>query len=243
MMLNGELMYKAQRKDDAKKMSGLEGDEQIVYGIIKAAGTEGIWTKIIKAKSNLHQTVMTRCLKSLESNQLIKAVKSVKTPTRKIYMLFDLQPSIEVTGGPWFTDQELDVEFIERLCTAIYRFVESRSFPPKSVGIGKLYPADHSGFPNVSQITNWLRNSELTEVDLGISEVGNLLDVLVCDGKIEQQPDGTTYRAIRQSQVTRLDGFTEAPCGRCPAFMLCEEGSPVNPSGCRYFDEWLEEVM
>ena len=30
-------------------------------------------------------------------------------------MLYNLQPSIDVTGGPWFTDSELDTEFIETL--------------------------------------------------------------------------------------------------------------------------------
>ncbi|TFK89345.1 hypothetical protein K466DRAFT_584713 [Polyporus arcularius HHB13444] len=32
-----------------------------------------------------------------------------------IYMLYDLQPSEELTGGPRYTDNELDIEFIELL--------------------------------------------------------------------------------------------------------------------------------
>ena len=38
----------------------------------------GIWTKHLKAKTELHQTVIDRCLKSLVQKQLIKATKSVK---------------------------------------------------------------------------------------------------------------------------------------------------------------------
>jgi len=38
----------------------------------------GIWTRNLKTKTNLHQTVITRSLKNLESKQLIKAIKSVK---------------------------------------------------------------------------------------------------------------------------------------------------------------------
>jgi hypothetical protein len=46
----------------------------------------GIWTKHLKAKTELHQTVIDRCLKSLVQKQLIKSVKGVKvrpspTPT------------------------------------------------------------------------------------------------------------------------------------------------------------------
>ncbi len=36
----------------------------------------GIWTKHLKAKTELHQTVIDRCLKSLVQKQLIKTVKS-----------------------------------------------------------------------------------------------------------------------------------------------------------------------
>jgi DNA-directed RNA polymerase III subunit RPC6 len=71
------------------------GEENMVLSQIQAAGNEGdsinhvnhlyifiypagIWTKHLKAKTELHQTIITRCLKSLESKQLIKAVKSVK---------------------------------------------------------------------------------------------------------------------------------------------------------------------
>jgi hypothetical protein len=40
--------------------------------------TLGIWTKHLKAKTELHQTVIDRCLKSLVQKQLIKSVKGVK---------------------------------------------------------------------------------------------------------------------------------------------------------------------
>jgi RNA polymerase Rpc34 subunit len=39
---------------------------------------KGIWTKHLKAKTELHQTVIDRCLKSLVQKQLIKSVKGVK---------------------------------------------------------------------------------------------------------------------------------------------------------------------
>lgn len=52
-------------------------------------GGTGIWTKHLKAKTELHQTVIDRCLKSLTQKQLIKAVKSVKVrdrPPRPLFM-------------------------------------------------------------------------------------------------------------------------------------------------------------
>ncbi len=44
-----------------------------------------------------------------------------------MYMLAKLTPSEDVTGGPWFTDGELDTEFIERLSSLIEMYVRSRS--------------------------------------------------------------------------------------------------------------------
>lgn len=38
----------------------------------------GIWTKHLKAKTNLHQTIIDRCLKTLTQKRLIKRVPSVQ---------------------------------------------------------------------------------------------------------------------------------------------------------------------
>lgn len=47
-------------------------------------------------------------------------------PTRKIYMLAHLEPSVELTGGPWYTDNELDTEFIKLLSTACLHYIRDR---------------------------------------------------------------------------------------------------------------------
>lgn len=38
-------------------------------------------------------------------------------------MLEGLEPSISLTGGPWYTDNELDTEFIQHLMDACYKFI------------------------------------------------------------------------------------------------------------------------
>ena len=43
-----------------------------------------------------------------------------------MYMLFDVVPSVEITGGAWFTDNELDTEFVLTLSDACVRFIQSR---------------------------------------------------------------------------------------------------------------------
>ena len=41
-------------------------------------------------------------------------------------MLAHLEPSVELTGGPWYTDNELDTEFIKLLSTACLHYVRDR---------------------------------------------------------------------------------------------------------------------
>lgn len=77
---------------------------------------------------NLHQSVVTRAIKSLESKNIIKDIKNVKFPARKIYMLASLTPPENVTGGPWFTDGQLDPDFVAQLCEVLEKYVRGRSF-------------------------------------------------------------------------------------------------------------------
>ena len=84
-----------------------------MLGHIKAAGDEGmssapsphppcsvttgIWTKHLKGKTDLHQTVIDRCIKTLTQKQLIKAVKSVKV---FVEILSLRSPSADATVPP-----------------------------------------------------------------------------------------------------------------------------------------------
>jgi len=61
----------------------------------------GIWTKELKIKTNLQQPQITKILKNLDQRSLVKSVKSVLNPSRKVYMLFELDPARELTGGAW----------------------------------------------------------------------------------------------------------------------------------------------
>ena len=253
-------------------------DEAMIYGYIDAAGREAIWSRTIKLRANLHQSVMTRCIKSLESRGYIKSIKSVRWPNRVFYMLSSLQPSEDVTGGPWFTDGELDTDFIDILCGQIALFVESKSFyrgPSSGRGVKKdgkrkvskpeldealakefaeprpkskdrlmHFPPGYRGYPTLHEIMAWLNSSGISEVPLTEEHVRQLMDILYYDRRVQKVLGGTAYKAERRISEAESshpgNGLTEAPCGRCPVFSLCEEGGPVSASNCEYFKEWLD---
>ncbi|GAW01858.1 RNA polymerase III subunit Rpc34 [Lentinula edodes] len=184
----GALIFRAVTRSEHTTNVGLSEEEKVVLGYIRGAQNEGIWVKHLKAKSNFHQTVLDRCIKTLEQKKLIKKVPSVQHPTRKIYMLEGLAPSVALTGGPWFTDGEFDTEFIETLMKACFKFIRDMSFRGRQTD-GALYPiAKAPKYPTAQQVRNALKQARLTETDLTVEHVEILLNVLVLDGEIEKLP-------------------------------------------------------
>lgn len=62
----------------------------------------GLWTKDMKLRTNLAQPVIQKILKTLETRRLVKSVKNINNPSRKVFMLYELEPSRELTGGAWW---------------------------------------------------------------------------------------------------------------------------------------------
>ncbi|KAJ7179336.1 RNA polymerase Rpc34 subunit-domain-containing protein [Mycena filopes] len=187
----GNVIFRAVTKGELEQTKDLSGEESLVLGHIKATTNEGIWTKHLKTKTNLHQTIIDRCLKTLTQKKLIKRVPSVQHPTRKIYMLEHLEPSVGLTGGPWYTENELDTAFIETISSACLKFIRDVSFPKqrKEAKEGALFPISNAPrYPTAAQVHNTLRQARLTETELAVEHVEMLLDVLVLDGEIEKLP-------------------------------------------------------
>ncbi|KIK93626.1 hypothetical protein PAXRUDRAFT_828785 [Paxillus rubicundulus Ve08.2h10] len=190
----GVSAFRAVMKKEMDVKKDMTGEEAMVLSHIQSSGNEGIWTKHLKAKTELHQTVIDRCLKSLVQKQLVKSIKAVRHPTRKIYMLAHLEPSVELTGGPWYTDNELDTEFIKLLSTACLHYIRDRSFP-KQLGKRSLQSQQRlyaigaaPSYPSAPQIQHFLSKSKITETELGVEHVEMLLRVLELDGEIEKIP-------------------------------------------------------
>ncbi|KAG0651389.1 putative DNA-directed RNA polymerase III subunit rpc6 [Hyphodiscus hymeniophilus] len=288
------LAWRLRSHEEARKYRSLKPEHEIVYGLIDEAGSEGIWSKTIKSRTNLHDAVFRSAIKALEGKNMITDMKSVEHPTRKMYIKSSLQPSDRATGGPWFTDGELDEEFIALISNVLYQYVQKRSWyehrghvhgakkSPKKVH-GKMsveeikaarerelgpatvedvedgprrslysrllpLPANYQGYPTLHELTSFIEDKGIAkDTTLSAEEIQQLLDLLVYDGKIERLVSGGdafAYKAVRKTfldEDDQLDSvLTEAPCGRCPVFDLCEEGGPVGPANCEYFNEWLK---
>lgn len=246
---NKELRFQAVDVAEAEKKSGMSSDEALVYSYIEASGREGIWTKTIKAKTNLHQHVVLKCLKSLESQRYVKSVKSVKYPTRKIYMLYNLQPSIDVTGGPWFTDSELDVEFINSLLTIVWRFTSERTYPNGFNNFAEdekevLYSSNVKSYTTTEEILDFISESGISTEQLTKPDIRSLCEVLVYDDKLEKVAFDC-FRVTLQSvkQMTQpLGGETGSGLAKSEEYSIFNHTDLLAPSTADkdvlYFDEW-----
>mmetsp|Transcript_20527 Transcript_20527/g.31145 ORF Transcript_20527/g.31145 Transcript_20527/m.31145 type:complete len:323 (+) Transcript_20527:99-1067(+) len=166
-----ELYYNIIREDVASKFSGLDVQARMVYQIIEKAENMGIWTKDIRIQSNVQQQALNKIFKNLESRKLIKPVKSVTAKAKKLYMLYDLQPAKEVTGGPWYTELEFDHEFVAELRTFIMHCVR-RLNGGRGVGL--------------KEISGKMIEANVSRVQLSLSEVQQLIQTLAFDYMIEQ---------------------------------------------------------
>jgi len=179
--------------EDAKKFKGLNSDELLVYQIIKSAQNTGIWTKDLKYKSNLQQPQVAKVLKLLEGRKLIKSIKSVANKNRKVYMVYELEPSTDITGGVWYTDNEFDQEFFQILRSAVEKFVLKQ----------KLASLD--------AIHQYIEAKKITKVALSKQDVKNVLNVLVYDGivdeKIEFIKDETMYETPVKTEGEEPSGI------------------------------------
>ncbi|CAN0559640.1 unnamed protein product [Ectocarpus sp. 12 AP-2014] len=173
---------------------------------------------------------MTKTLKSLEGRHLVKTAKSVTSKSKKLYMLYELTPAKEITGGPWYTDQEFDYEFVKHLSSYVLSYVKEQETPP------------------LKDIAAAIKVSGISKIDLSMEEVKLIVSTLVYDGLLEEvrgaasrfnrdAGDGPVYKMAPAVEV--VNAFTEVPCGTCKVMKHCSEDGVVSPKTCVYLAEWL----
>ncbi|KAG5979733.1 hypothetical protein E4U55_004826 [Claviceps digitariae] len=308
---SGQVLWKWRDAQEAHKYKQCSTDEQVmVYSLIDDSGGDGIWSQTLQKRLNMHDSVLKNALKQLQTKGLIAPFKNVEHPNKKMFIKASIRPSDRATGGPWYTDQNLDEAFIEELQRVVFDFVKRQSgylsthggaatrsqAPRKGVVKGGVdkgkkrdasemskppakavktapgatarkeavrlpLPAGYTGYPTVRDIARLLSSSGITNnTILSEGDVKKLVDVLVWDNLIEpiKVAGKLGYRVSRiakqsteswagRDDPSGRDGgpepyispYTEAPCGKCPVFDLCEEGGPVGPSNCEYFKRWL----
>ncbi|CRG90449.1 DNA-directed RNA polymerase III subunit C34 [Talaromyces islandicus] len=122
------------------------------------------------------------------------------------------------------------------------------------------YPADYQYYPTVEDITTEVNKIGITPVKLDRDSTEQLLQMMCFDGRLValggsykslRRPDAVAKYRVETNRIPEIqlkswigtNGMTEAPCGQCPVFKLCQPGGKVSPDTCEYFDKWLEDAL
>lgn len=201
---NGKIFYKVVSADKYEKLRGLLVSEILIYQLVEKSGNQGIWIKDLRRKSNLSALEIPKHLKELMKRKLIKCEKSIQATNKKVYMLYDIEPAREVSGGAWYdkTTGEFDVEFMRALENACMLYLEKklarrqaereraqRNLPSgSSVGV-PLSSLSESGMAGAAEVCAFLRDTGAFNTLPSESETERILAALALEGRLDRTRD------------------------------------------------------
>jgi DNA-directed RNA polymerase III subunit RPC6 len=192
--IDNDLYYQLLADEVAAKYAGLDLSAKLVLQVIEKSGTSGIWTKDIRLQTNIQQQALNKIFKQLETRHLIKPVKSVTAKAKKLYMLYELTPSKEITGGVWYSGLEFDHEFIAELRSFVMHCIRR---------------LNNGNGVTLTEIKNTMVQSKVSRVELSSSELKQLVQTLIYDYHIEEDSislDGESrYIACRRLHTAKCD--------------------------------------
>ena len=191
----GPMRYRVPTAADARTR-GLGNEERMVLQRVREGGNAGVWTKDLRQRTNLSQPQVARILKALEARALVKAVKGVAHPSRKLFMLAELEPSREITGGAWYINNEFDEDFIAQLRRVCLKYV------------GGL---PRGAAATVGDVAAFVRASGVFGVELQPEDVAVVLDTLYYDNLLDKLTAEEALAEARAHGVAlRLEAEEEA---------------------------------
>lgn len=151
--------------------------EGMILALLGQIGSNGMWLRDIKVKTNIPHNLILKILRNLEMTRKIKSIKSVKN-NRKMYMLYDMQPDEEVTGGVWFSNNDVDLVFVNRLMDIIYQYCLKNEDAYSMPRMDSLV--------RISDLKQFITSSGISEVEMSMNDLNTLIDCLVYDGRMEK---------------------------------------------------------
>ncbi|KHN70720.1 putative DNA-directed RNA polymerase III subunit RPC6 [Toxocara canis] len=212
-------------------------EEQLIYSLIEESDKMGIWIREIRSRTGLSQAQVRKALKVLEQRKLVKSVKAIGT-SKKCYMLYDVEADESLTGGAFYSDQQLDSQFVQtlvHLCVSMLQANSKRKLSEES-HVGDPYAARECSFVRSSEVAQFVRDKGVCRVQLSVADIESILSVAVLDRSIERRADGM-YRALGADTMRSASALL--PCLQCPLAADCFPGAEIAPQTCEYFAQWL----
>ncbi|KAK3219409.1 hypothetical protein Dsin_013379 [Dipteronia sinensis] len=231
------MSQKRKRSDAKSPVNSLTDHERILYNLIRSKQDMGIWSRDMKQETNLPDTIVNKSLKSLQTKNLIKEVVNIHSKGRKHFMAAEFEPSKELSGGAWYADGKLDMDFIKIVRKQCVKHIV------------RLKVATFEG------ISDALKRSGIFKEDLTKQQIEEILRAMVLDKEImELKSNGSgvfnnipvgkvCYKCVKEGgsvSEPRIGAFASIPCGVCPQISLCTPDGIISPKTCVYYTKWLE---
>ncbi|CAG9577869.1 conserved hypothetical protein [Leishmania major strain Friedlin] len=98
----------------------------LVLDAVRGSGSSGIDQTQLLSKVRMPKTELGKALAALTAKNLIKEHRSFTNRAKRIYTLFNIDPSTHITGGAMYCGEELDVAFVDEWRRELTRFVSTR---------------------------------------------------------------------------------------------------------------------
>jgi len=246
------LLYKAVDPQTVQKFRGLDKHHLLVYQLIEKAGNQGAWSRSLKDRSNLQTHTITRVTQELLKRNLIKEVKSVQNRTRKVFMLIDVEPAKEVSGGTWYQDGVFAEGWVNGLREQCREHMSQNS--DRLVTLDDLYDKISSQpiagatksatKENVEAIMRTLELEEEVHVVEDRSVTGGEKAYCMIQRGINSGPFDI-FAARLPSFITNEEpqrAQLSIPCLSCPLQDACCPGGRICPERCEYLAAWLPSL-
>ncbi|CUG94078.1 RNA polymerase III Rpc34 subunit, putative [Bodo saltans] len=206
----------------------------VVYDLIRSSGCEGVDQTTICSRAKLPKTEVTKALNQLIAQQRIKDIRCFTNKAKKLYILFELEPSEAVTGGTFYNDaRDIDVAFVDNMRSKIVGFIGSKKIASISQ-VEAFIEMQHLGksvsFREIRQVVATLEMDGIVDVVCQPGESSDLLQLA--------QGKNVTRHAVPSTVGSSVSQF---PCIGCPNLHRCEAHGvgAINPATCKYLDDWL----
>ena len=139
-------------------------------------------------------------------------------------MLYELEPSVEISGGSWYKDGLIDTDLVEGLRESAYAYISNS---------GKAVTVD--------DVHRYLCSQG--ETNRGIDEVGSVVYTLELDNRVavgRTASGAVSYSVKSQANLSVDYALQDIPCISCPVHSRCMPGGLVSPEGCKYLATWLK---
>lgn len=222
----GSLTYHYQNPEDYKIIQSLSSEEEIkVYQLILESKNQGIQSNDIKETIDLKTPQLNKILNKLEKRGLIKSRKSINLKNRKIWFHCNAEPSEDITGGIWYSNNEFNKDLIEALYSSTLDYIQSQ------------------GSANKNQLIVALKSLNITNKDLTEANVQTIINLLIFDDRIQEisnkhNPSNPIFKLSNWDSCVKEPEYINIPCATCPLIHQCRPHGIISPLNCVYFEEW-----